>query len=167
MHTTEKISIKSTFEDELEDMRRALNDSFSDKSYMEMEIKQLCEENARVRASLNDLMEQLEASKAFEQYYNSSIYDKQCYLDRIRELEALYNEQRCLRSNDEAEICRLRSDIAQQMRDYQCLLDIKLSLDLEIAEYGKLLAAEDERLNRFLTCDCIEPSDNPNPSTSC
>lgn len=69
------------------------------------------------------------------------------YLTRIHDLETSLENQYRLRSEDEKEIRLLREEMAQQLQDYQDLMDIKVSLDLEISTYGKLLAGEEERLD--------------------
>lgn len=71
--------------------------------------------------------------------------------NRCRELERQLESERARHAEDlaalELELARLRDEMAAQLREYATLMDIKISLDYEIATYRALLEGEEDRLN--------------------
>lgn len=60
------------------------------------------------------------------------------YSLQLNQLQAIIN-------NLEKELSAMRSDIERQASDYQILLDVKTRLELEIAEYRRLLDGEESK----------------------
>lgn len=79
---------------------------------------------------------------------NGKMAESEAQFAYNRELEAMIENQNRLRDKYENKIRRL-SEMPQKLQTYQDLIDIKISLNLELATYGKLLAGEEERLKHF------------------
>lgn len=121
----------------------------------EKKIKGLQAQISRANNSSSAVHEELLIARSRADSLNSKIADLEAgnaaLSARIRDLESVLDTERARFHRDlqsmEAELNRIREEMAQQLLDYQDLMDIKVSLDLEIAAYRKLLEGEETRLN--------------------
>jgi predicted RNase H-like nuclease (RuvC/YqgF family) len=117
-------------------------------------VKDLQTALSNERGSNSSALQELKETKKKIEYFNSKISDleaanlnlNQKIADITQLMEDMKSGHRAQMHAKEDEIKRLLDELANQMKEYQNLQDVKIALDMEIAVFRQLIECEEDRL---------------------
>ncbi|KAG2460707.1 K1C13 protein, partial [Polypterus senegalus] len=117
--------------------------------------KQVAESNETLETSKTEIKEHKHTMQSLEIELRSLLNTKQSLEASLEETKARYAAQLAhlqgVVDSLEAQLAQMRADMERNAEDYRILLDIKTRLELEIAEYRRLLDGEEGRSSAELS----------------
>ncbi|KAF5891596.1 keratin, type I cytoskeletal 19-like [Clarias magur] len=151
---TQKINeIRAQYEAINEKNRREVENWYKGKfDDLSKEVKSSTESIQTHRSEMTDLQRtlqslqiELQSQLSLKTALEGTLHDTENrYSIQLNQLQAIINKL-------EAELTQMRSDIERQAGDYDLLLNIKTRLEMEIAEYRRLLDGEDSSTKSTVT----------------
>lgn len=154
--------LRQQYEDQIRANREEVDSLFDAK------LKNIQNDASRSNRAATAAFEELRIARAQVNGFQGKINDLEAEIQtlksRIADLEAQVDIEHARRAELEGDNARLRQEMAQQLKEYQDLMDIKVSLDLELAAYDKLLSGEEQRLNISRPNTTADTSNNSSSS---
>ncbi|XP_068444681.1 keratin, type I cytoskeletal 13-like [Clinocottus analis] len=139
------------------DQIRAQCEGITEKNRREMEAwyqakfddlnKEVASSTETLQSSKTEITELKRTLQALQIELQSQLSLKSALMGQLEETESSYSLQlsqlQSMVNNLEEELNKMRLDIERQASDYKVLLDIKTRLEMEIAEYRRLLDGEE------------------------
>uniref|UniRef100_A0A8C6SR33 Keratin 97 n=1 Tax=Neogobius melanostomus TaxID=47308 RepID=A0A8C6SR33_9GOBI len=146
--------IRAQYEGLAEKSRREMADWYKFDS-LNKEVTSSSESLQTSRTEINDLKRTLQSLQIELQ---SQL--KKCSGDQLGDTESRYSLQlgqlQVMVDSLESELSRVKADTERQRTEYQLLLDIKTRLEMEIAEYRRLLDGDDTQRTRVVIEEIID-----------
>ncbi|XP_071390240.1 keratin, type I cytoskeletal 13-like isoform X2 [Centroberyx affinis] len=150
---------------------RAQYEGIADKNRRDMEAwykakfdalnKQVASSTETLQTSRSEINELNRTLQALQIELQSQLSLKAALEGQLGETEGRYSLQlsqlQAMVNSLEAELCQVRLDIERQSSEYQVLLDIKTRLEMEIAEYRRLLDGEDVQKTVVTKVEIVKP----------
>ncbi|XP_043079881.1 keratin, type I cytoskeletal 19-like [Puntigrus tetrazona] len=129
--------------------------------------KQVTTRQEDISMSRSEISELRRTLQSLEIELQSQISLKAALEGTLRETESRYSIQlsqlQAVINALEVELSQVRMDIERQGSEYKLLLDIKTRLELEIAEYRRLLDGEDIQRQTIKVVEIVTPPPPPKP----